>query len=178
MPPHSADGPHAIDALIECPAGTVVKRAWDPRTGKVRVKRAHGRAVRYHHLPFPANFGCFPGTRVTDASGGDGDPLDVFVLCEALPAGTRLAVEPIGLLRISDEHAINDRVIALPRDRHLRVLDVHHVRDLPSGVVDILRRWLLHHDPDKPVRIKRLKGPKAAWRSVERWRVPARKAGH
>lgn len=47
-------------------------------------------------LPYPANYGFIPGTRMNKEEGGDGDAVDVFVLCGAVPSGTVMEVEPIG----------------------------------------------------------------------------------
>ena len=164
-----------VHAMIECPAGTVTKRAYDPEQGKVEVEKEQGSPERYAYLPFPANYGFIPGTKVRSDDGGDGDPLDVFVLCEALPAGTMLDVDVIGLIRISDEDQINDRLVALPRDRGLRTMDAGSIDELPAGVVRILQQWILHHDAEKPVKVKGVKGPKAGMKAVEKWRT--KKAG-
>src|SRR5690349_20282553 len=84
---------NVVHAAVEVPAGTLVKRTYDPRTGAFRVKQDHGRPQRATHLAYPANYGFIVGTRWPKEEEGDGDPVDVFILSEAIPTGTVIKVK-------------------------------------------------------------------------------------
>jgi inorganic pyrophosphatase len=161
-------------AMIECPAGSSIKYTYDVKKKElVPHTNDDGSAKRHPFLPYPANYGFVPGTVVDEASGGDGGGLDILVLCEALPAGSIIDVDVIGLLCISTDVAIDDILLAVPRDRVLRTMDVMHVKDLPDGVVSMVKTWVVKHNLDKPVRISEVKGAKAGMKAIERWAVKA-----
>lgn len=162
-----------VHAMIECPAGTSIKRTYDEKAKKmVPHKNADGTVKRHAHLPYPANYGFVPGTVVKTAKGGDGGPLDILVLCETVPMGAVLDVDVIGILRISDEDVPTDDILlAVPRDNDLRCMDVKHVKDLPDGVLSMLKTWVVKHNTEKRVWIRSVKGPKAGMKAIRRWRV-------
>lgn len=49
--------------------------------------------------------------------------------------------------------------------------DVMHVKDLPEGVVAMLKTWVVKHNTEKPVRILEVKGPKAGMKAIEKCTV-------
>jgi inorganic pyrophosphatase len=49
------------------------------------LKKGVSRVVQ--SLPYPANYGMIPQTLSPEEIGGDGDPLDVLLLGEAVPRG-------------------------------------------------------------------------------------------
>ena len=86
------DGFAVDDVLLEIPAGTTDKRQYDQATGTFPIDERNGEPRRIEFLPYPANYGFIPGTRMDKAQGGDGDAVDVFVLCTAVPSGTVMEV--------------------------------------------------------------------------------------
>ena len=89
---------------VEIPAGSRIKYEIDAQ-GRLFVDRFLPGAESY-----PANYGGLPGTVA-----GDGDPLDALLVTrEPLPAGVRIAVRPIGLLRMRDGGQADDKLIAVP----------------------------------------------------------------
>lgn len=158
-------------AVIEIPAGTVDKRQYDRVTGSFPIDERDGRPRRIAFLPYPANYGFIPGTRMDKSQGGDGDALDVFVLCTAQPSGTVMDVEPIGIIELLDAGERDDKVIALPVDRSLLTMDVDDIRELPAAAREILVTWLLNYDPVDGARLVGVRGRAEAWAAIERWMV-------
>lgn len=163
--------PGTLQAVIEIPAGTVDKRQYDPVAGTFPVDRRHGRPRRLSFLPYPANYGFIPGTRMDKAKGGDGDAVDVFVLCEALPSGTVVEVEPIGVIELLDAGERDDKLVALPVDPALRTMEARDMHELPAAASDLLVTWLLHYDPVDRAELVAVRGRQAALDLVSRWRV-------
>ena len=91
-----------VRAVIEIPAGTVDKRQYDKATNTFPIDLRDGQPRRIAFLPYPANYGFIPGTKMDKSQGGDGDALDVFVLCASQPSGTVMEVEPIGIIELLD----------------------------------------------------------------------------
>lgn len=155
--------PGFVNVVIEIPAGTDQKWevtpdgraiAWEEQDGTPRV-------IRY--LAYPANYGMVPRTRLAKANGGDGDPLDVFLLGAAAARGSVRLARPIGVIGLDDEGERDDKLVCVPAEgpladvRDLRALD----RELP-GAIDILETWLRNYDGTGRTVLKELGGPEAA----------------
>ncbi len=94
-----------FSAVIEIPKGSNCKYELDKYTGLLRLDR-----VLYTSTHYPANYGFIPRTYADD-----GDPLDVLVLCaESIHPLTLVRVFPIGVMRMIDGGAIDDKIIAIP----------------------------------------------------------------
>lgn len=163
--------PGVVRTVIEIPAGTSDKRQYDAATNTFPVDLREGEPRRIKFLPYPANYGFIPSTRMDKARGGDGDALDVFVLCSALPSGTVIEVEPIGIIDLLDAGERDDKVIALPADPALRTVDAKDIRELPAAARDILVTWLLHYDPENTAQLVGVRGREDAWEAVQHWHV-------
>ena len=169
IPAYSANG--HVNAVIEIPAGTSDKREYDEATRSFPVDERDGVPRRIKFLPYPANYGYIPGTMMNAAEGGDGDALDVFVLCPALPTGTVLVVEPIGIIHLIDDGERDDKIIAHPIDRSLLTMDVDELGELPKGVEDILTTWLISYDPMDNARVDGVEGRAAAVAAIRKWEL-------
>lgn len=161
--------PGVVRAVIEIPAGTVEKRQYDPIMGTFPVDLRNGAPRTIRFLPYPANYGFVPGTKMTKEAGGDGDAIDVFVLCGSLPSGTVLEVEPIGIIELLDAGERDDKVIALPMDPALRTVEAGDIHELPQAARDILVTWLMNYDPEDGAQLLAVRGKAEALQAVQRW---------
>jgi len=110
--PFNEDG--TVRAIVEIPTGTSAK--WevskdDPRAVYWELKDDKPRIVQY--LGYPGNYGAIPGTALPKELGGDGDPLDVLVLGQAVPRGELVGVRLIGVLKMLDDGEQDDKLIAV-----------------------------------------------------------------
>lgn len=167
VPAFVSDG--VVNAVIEIPAGTSDKREYDPVTRTFPVSMRQGRARRIAFLPYPANYGFVPGTRMLKEQGGDGDAVDIFVLCAAVPTGTVMHVEPIGVIELLDAGERDDKLVALPLDPSLRTVDVDDITELPAAAREILVTWLLNYDPHDNAQLVAVKGKADALATIARW---------
>jgi inorganic pyrophosphatase len=158
-----------LNAVIEIPAGTVEKRQYDTATNTFPIDLRNGQPRLIRFLPYPANYGFIPGTRMSREQGGDGDAVDVFVLCGTVPSGTVIPVRPIGIIELLDAGERDDKLIAIPIDPMLRTMDAHDIHDLPQAARDILLAWLLNYDPEDGTELVAVKGRADAIAAVERW---------
>ncbi len=165
--------PGVAHAVIEIPAGSLEKRQYDKATGTYPIDLRDGAPRRIEFLPYPANYGFIPGTRMHKAEGGDGDAVDVFVLCATIPTGTVMEVMPIGIIELLDAGERDDKVIAIPADPSVAVFEVEDIHELPTAVLDILTIWLLNYDRVDRAELLAVRGRSAALATIERWCVPA-----
>lgn len=121
-------------AYIEIPMGSKVKYELDKPTGLLRVDR-----VLYSAVHYPANYGFIPRTYC-----GDGDPLDVLVLCqEAVAPQVLLRARAIGVMHMRDDQGDDDKIIAVHHDdpeyksvRTIGDLAEHRLRELQRFFLD------------------------------------------
>ncbi|GHV16701.1 inorganic pyrophosphatase [Clostridia bacterium] len=97
--------PENCAAVIEIPKGSKQKYELDKKTGLLLLDR-----VLYTSTHYPANYGFIPLTLSKD-----GDPLDILVLCqEPIQPMTLVQCYPIGVLKMVDDDAIDEKIIAIP----------------------------------------------------------------
>lgn len=138
-----------INAVIEIPAGTNHKIEYRADDQSFPVDQRDGKDRVIAFLPYPGNYGFIPSTKVDAQTGGDGDALDVLVLCEALPTGTVLEVRPIAALRLLDGGEIDTKIIAIPADTSLWTLPATDFRAWSieyEGARHIVENWFLYYD--------------------------------
>ena len=115
-----------FSAVIEISKGSSCKYELDKYTGLLRLDR-----VLYTSTHYPANYGFIPRTYADD-----GDPLDVLVICqEQILPMTLVRVYPIGVMRMIDDGALDDKIIAIPFSdptyNHIRSID-----ELPGHIFE------------------------------------------
>lgn len=92
-------------SVIEISKGSKKKYELDKETGLIILDR-----VLHTSTHYPANYGFIPRTFADDL-----DPLDVLVLCsEDLEPLSIVKCYPIGIIRMKDQDAIDDKIIAIP----------------------------------------------------------------
>ena len=97
--------PDDFICVVEISKGSKKKYELDKETGYIILDR-----ILYTSTHYPANYGFIPRTYADD-----GDPLDVLVLCaESIHPLTLVRVFPIGVMRMIDGGAIDDKIIAIP----------------------------------------------------------------
>ena len=150
--------PKLFPVIIEVPKGSKNKYELDKKSGLVRVDR-----VLFSSVHYPANYGFVPQTYC-----GDEDPLDVLVLGqdEVFPLSIMM-VKPIGLMKVLDQGAIDDKIIAVhandPEYSYYNSID-----DLSPHRMLEVRRFFEEYKilENKPVIVQELLGPAAAMEAV------------
>ena len=149
-PMKSEDG--FYHAVIEIPAGTNAKYEFNSETFMYEIDQRDGKDRILQYLPYFANYGFIPSTLSAETKGGDGDPIDIFVLSEALPQGSFLPVIPVGTVQLIDKGELDYKVISVPVDDQLNNLDIKTLNELKSkhpSIIQIIEIWLTNYDSDK-----------------------------
>jgi len=147
IPVSSSNG--FFNAVIEIPSGTNKKYEYnhDTKTFEQDIKNGKKRVVEF--LSYPGNYGFIPNTMSDKQKGGDGDPIDILVLSESVPTGTVLEVMIIGAIELIDEGEIDTKIIAIPKDKDLRVLDCISLTELKTKypeALQIIKTWFTSYD--------------------------------
>jgi inorganic pyrophosphatase len=97
--------PKIVRAIIEIPKGGHNKYEYDEKLDLIRLDR-----VLHSPLFYPVDYGFIPETRAED-----GDHLDVMVITDSpVFSGCVMDVRPIGVLKMSDEHGSDDKLLSVP----------------------------------------------------------------
>ena len=98
------------------------------------------RVVQY--LAYPANYGYIPNTLLAKEDGGDGDPLDVFVLGAAVKREVKLNIKIIGALKLLDRGEQDDKLLAVSLETPFwEVNSINQLNTDFPGVSVIIETW-------------------------------------
>lgn len=150
--PIGVDAPNIVTAFIEIVPTDTVKYEIDKESGYLKIDRPQ----KFSNL-IPALYGFIPQTFCGETTAelsrkmsgkiierGDGDPLDLCVLCEkTITHGDILCQAiPIGGLRLIDKGEADDKIIAVlkndPIYGHLK-----DISDCPAPILERLRHYFL-----------------------------------
>lgn len=162
-----------VNVVIEIPAGTCLKTEYDKSTNKFAVERLSDSTLRrVQFLPYPGNYGFIPSTEMSRDLGGDGDAFDVLVLAEALPQGEVIATIPIALLKMIDNNELDYKIIAVPKDPKLQVINCSTFACLQQNypaVVSIVELWFTHYKGNNRVLISGWDAENSAIQEIKKW---------
>lgn len=167
------NGLTGINAVIEIPAGSNQKIEYQKQSKKFQSDLVDGQARVIQFLPYPGNYGFIPGTYMDPAQGGDGDALDILVLCERLETGAVVETKPIATLLLMDAGELDTKIIAVPTDPELQVFPIENFQDFlihHDAARRIIETWFLNYNPDDKSSLIRWEDDQFALREIEKWR--------
>ena len=135
------------NVVIEIPAGTSQKWEVNKESGKIEWEQVSSDSFRVvNYLPYPANYGFVPQTLLPESTGGDGDPVDVFVLGKSITRGNVVKVKIVGIIHMLDNNESDSKLLAVSTEESGFYADSYEelINNYP-GVIDILRLWLLNY---------------------------------
>src|SRR4051812_27934254 len=92
--------------LVEIPKGSRNKYEWDEELQAIKLDR-----FLFSSVVYPTDYGFIPQTH-----GEDGDPLDAMCLVsEPTFPGCVIPVKVVGLFRMTDDGAVDDKVLCVPQ---------------------------------------------------------------
>lgn len=155
-----------VNVVIEIPAGTNQKWEVNKANGQIEWEYVSSDSFRMiDYLPYPANYGFIPQTLLSEGSGGDGDPIDVFVLGPSIDRGTIIGVKIVGIINMLDDGESDSKLLAVNIDKTGLIADSYDLlnRNYP-GVIDIIKLWLLNYKGDYKINILSVNDEAAALR--------------
>jgi len=158
-----------VNVVVEIPAGTRQKWEVNKETGQIeweQVTRDSFRVINY--LPYPANYGFVSQTYVPEASGGDGDPVDVFVLGASINREKIIKARIVGIIHMLDDNEKDSKLLAVNTseagfDVNSKKMLIHKY----PGVVEILKLWLKNYKGNSKVTILSIDDEKEAFRYLK-----------
>ena len=138
--PAYADGKEKlVHAVIETPAQTRHKYAFDPRYGIMVLKQTLAEG-----LAWPYDYGFIPQTLAED-----GDPTDVIVINDTPTiTGCLLQVRILGAVLLKKNGIVNNRLIACPKRQDgvaLKTDAFDDLKDIPKDTMESIQRFLVDY---------------------------------
>ncbi|MCG9909667.1 MAG: inorganic diphosphatase [Flavobacteriales bacterium] len=128
--PHTEKN-NVVKCLIEIPKGSKVKYELDKETGLLKMDR-----VLYSSVMYPANYGFIPQTL-----DGDGDPLDILVICsEKVEPLCLMQARIIGYMHMIDSGETDRKIIAVA-ENDISVNFISEIADLPPHTMVEIKRF-------------------------------------
>ena len=152
-PPLQAGG--MVNVVVEIPAGTTGKWEVTKPAGELRWEVRNGQPRVVQYLGYPGNYGMIPRTLLPEDQGGDGDPLDVLVLGDAVPRGTVIPVRIIGVMEMVDDGEQDDKLIAVREGTQFdQVHSIAQLRKDFGGVEAIVQAWFSNYKGRGVIHVK------------------------
>lgn len=162
-----------VNVVIEIPAGSNQKWEVNKSTGHLEWERINEDSLRVvNYLPYPANYGSILQTLSDKNLGGDGDPLDVFVLGERIERGQVARCKIIGLIEMTEKGEQDDKFIAVHSGSLFgNVSSMQELNEKYPGVIDILSIWLKNYKLSAQVQINQIIEKDSAMKVFEKFSI-------
>jgi inorganic pyrophosphatase len=136
-----------VNVVIEIPAGTNQKWEVNKETGQIEWERVTPDSLRIiDYLAYPANYGFVPQTLLPETTGGDGDPVDVFVLGQSIAREQIVSVRIIGIIYMLDDHESDSKLLAVSADNEgLNPETFDMLINNYPGALETLQIWLSNY---------------------------------
>jgi inorganic pyrophosphatase len=158
-----------VNVVIEIPAGTRQKWEVNKETGQIEWEQVTPGSFRViNYLPYPANYGFVPQTMLPKSSGGDGDPVDVFVLGSSISREKIVKVRIVGIIHILDDNESDSKLLAVNTSEAGFDINSHEmlINKYP-GIVEIIRLWLMNYKGANKVKILSVNDEKDAFQYLK-----------
>jgi inorganic pyrophosphatase len=161
-----------VQMVVEIPAGTNKKLEYDSDANIFLPDKKNGKDRIIEFLPYPANYGFIPSTIMDIGRGGDGDAVDILLLSESLSTGSIIEVLPIGILVLVDSGEMDSKIIAVPVDENLRIMNTQSYESFHSEFLQakhLIQLWFLGYKEGSVIKFISWKDEKAAMIEIEKW---------
>ena len=172
--PDSTITDNGVHAIIEIPAGTNKKIEVNKSSGAFEIDQESGSDRIINFLPYPGNYGYIYKTMMDTESGGDGDALDILIIAESVPTGTHMEVIPIATLKLKDGGEIDTKIIAVPSDPDLQIIDAENFSTFfmeYNAAFQIIEKWFLNYKGIGQMEMIDWEDEKKAMAEIIRWQI-------
>jgi len=139
IPTYADAGQTLVHAVIETPAQTRHKYAFEPKFGIMLLKMTLGEG-----LAWPYDYGFVPQTLADD-----GDPTDILVTNDTPTfPGCLLEVRILGAILLKKNGVVNNRLVACPKRQSgvtLKTDTYEKLKDVPKDTMDGIERFLVEY---------------------------------
>lgn len=142
-----------IDVIVEVEQGSNLKYEIDHGTNQEPILRLD--RILSSSMAYPGNYGYIPNTLAED-----GDPLDALILTPyKLHPGCIVECKAIGVLIMSDEKGLDEKILAVPADTvDNSYQHINNLTDLPQPTLDKIQHFFAYYKMTDPNRWSKVEG--------------------
>ena len=131
-----------FNAVVEISSGMREKWQVSKLNGSLIREFYMGAPRNIQYAPYPVNYGMIPKTISPISRGGDGDPLDVFILGEPLKQGEVVKVKALGILKMNDTGDKDDKIIAVrKKSKFYKFNNIEHLNSEYPKILNEVKNW-------------------------------------
>ena len=131
-----------FNSVIEISSGMKEKWEVSKTNGLLEREFYMGTPREIKFSPYPVNYGMIPRTILPISKGGDGGPLDVFILGESMTQGDVVKAKAIGVLRMTDTGKKDDKIIAVhSKSKFYKFNNIDHLNSEHPELVKKIVFW-------------------------------------
>ena len=136
-----------VNVVVEIPAGTNEKWEVNKQTGNIEWQQVTPDSMRIiDYLVYPANYGFVPQTLLSETIGGDGDPVDVFILGPSIAQGRIVKAKIVGIIHMMDDSVWDSKLLAVDiTSPGFNVNSYDMLVNQYPGVIEIMKLWLSNY---------------------------------
>lgn len=141
--------PEEFNVVIDIPMNSTSKFEYDEKGGYFKLDR-----TLYSPLIYPFEYGFIPQTH-----GEDGDAIDVIVLVSRPTfSGCVIKVVPVGVLKMSDEAGIDNKIICVPVSKlDPRLSDIRDLKDIQEHTLKEIELFMADYKKLEPGKYEHVK---------------------
>lgn len=169
----SFDKKQNLRAVIEIPAGTNDKIEYKLSKNTFEIDTLQGKPRLIRFLPYPVNYGFIPSTQMNARK--TGDAMDIMVFSKPLQTGQIITVRPIGILKMTDDGEIDDKVLSIPVDSKYQIIEIENFEDLSQNhpkIRDMIANWFLYYDKNADIKILGWSDESKALKDIKALQIP------
>lgn len=141
--------PEEFNVVVDIPMNSTSKFEYDEKGGYFKLDR-----TLYSPLLYPFEYGFIPQTH-----GEDGDAIDVIVLVSRPTfSGCVIKVRPVGVLKMSDEAGIDNKIICVPVAKlDPRLKDIQDLKDIQEHTLKEIELFMADYKKLEPGKYEHVK---------------------
>lgn len=147
---------HLLTMVVEIPAGSNHRIRYNKESNRFENVLLNNQPQTIDFLPYPANFGFIPSTKMSSEGGEKNEPAKVFLISESLASGTLIKIIPLAVVYI-DDHGNNEQIIlAIPADPKYRTITSVDFEGLSlryPGIITLMESWLMNYRGSQSISI-------------------------
>ncbi len=141
--------PEEFNVVVDIPMNSTSKFEYDEKGGYFKLDR-----TLYSPLLYPFEYGFIPQTH-----GEDGDAIDAIVLVSRPTfSGCVIKVRPVGVLKMSDEAGIDNKIICVPVVKlDPRLKDIQDLEDIQEHILKEIELFMADYKKLEPGKYEHVK---------------------
>ena len=129
-----------VDVIVEVQRDSALKYEIDEITPTRPILRLD--RILTSSMSYPGNYGYIPKTLASD-----GDPLDALIIVPyQLQPGCIVQCRPIGVLMMSDEKGLDEKILAVPVENVDPNYEyIQDLKDVPQSILNTIQHFFTHY---------------------------------